>query len=237
MNQIDATSDRLQRLEQLVPLCESIRKGSEYRAALAQAAGEVRQASTLTSRLASTDAPLRLLCETEHVSRADLIADLEKVETAGRALQQSVNTEALRDARFSVKDAQEAVERIEALLLKGWNSLLSEEFGPLQRMGQVLSEIPDTRMIGIELQKWATRALEISRNGLPTTDSLKRFNAIKAERTTRLESLGQLGIDASVRSFLADVAYKRATLDSVNPEVLHWLRAKNARSRFRVDLT
>jgi hypothetical protein len=236
MSLAGADADRLQRLEQLVPLCESIRKGSEYRAALAQAASEVRKAATLPPRLESVEPALQLRDGAHYLPSTDLVIDLEKIEAAGHALEQCVNTDALKDARFSVKEIQEAVERIEAQASKAWHARVQAEFGPLQRLGAVLSEIPDTKVAGLELQKWATRALGVAGSGAPTAASVRQFDEIRAERAARLEALGKLGIDATVRSFLLEVANKRATLERVTPDVLEWLRAKNAHSRFRIEL-
>src|SRR5262245_14843050 len=97
-------TDRLERLEQLVPLCESIRKGGEYRAALAQAVSEVRTAATLPGRIENVEPALQLLQGGQTLSVKDLTVELEKLQAAGHALAQSVNTDALKDARFSVKD-------------------------------------------------------------------------------------------------------------------------------------
>lgn len=237
MSNVGSASDQLQRLEQLVPLCDSIRKGAEYGVALAQATGEVLKAAALPDRLESLEPALRVVGGTQQLPAGDLIPDLEKLEAAGRTLEQCVNTEALKDARFSVKDVQEALQRVEALVSRAWVARVQIEFSPLQRLGIVLAGIPDTKTAGIALQNWATRALGVSGSGLPTADAVKQFDDARAERAARLEALGKLGIDAAVSSFLLEVASKRATLASVTPEILEWLRAKNAHTRFRIELT
>jgi hypothetical protein len=236
MNHVIADDDRLQRLEQLVPLCESIRKGSEYRAALAQAATEVRRAASVAERLESLEPALRLLKGTPYLSAADLAADLEKLIGAGHSLERCVNTDALMDARFSVKDICEAVQRLEAHISKAWSARVHAEFVPLQRLGVVLSEIPDTMSTGLDLKTWAARAIATA-GGAPTADSVMQFEQAQTERATRLEALGKLGIDAAVSSFLLEVANKQATLARLTPKVLEWLRAKNAHARFRIELT
>jgi hypothetical protein len=233
---VGTDGDRLQRLEQLVPLCESIRKGSEYRAALAQAASEVRGAATLPERLESLEPALHLLQGTQYLPPEDLTADFERLEAAGHALEQCVNTDALKDARFSVKDIREALQRVEAQISKAWDARVHAEFGPLQRLGAVLAEIPDTKATGLELQKWAAHALGAAGGGAPTADSVKQFDKARAEQAARLDALGKLGVDAAVSSFLLEVANKRATLARMTPEVLEWLRVKNAHSRFRIEL-
>ena len=61
MSQPASASEQLQRLEQLVPLCESIRKGTEYAIALAHARGKVLNAAALPVRLENLEPALRLL--------------------------------------------------------------------------------------------------------------------------------------------------------------------------------
>src|SRR5947208_2919086 len=112
MSHTASPSEQLQRLEQLVPLCNSISKGAEYGTALAQATREVLKAAALPGRLESLEPVLRLLGGTQHLHAGELIPDLEKLEVAGHNLEKCASTEALKDARFSVKDVQEAIERI-----------------------------------------------------------------------------------------------------------------------------
>jgi hypothetical protein len=236
MSQVPSPHERLQRLEQLVPLCESIRKGSEYAAALAQATAEVSKAAGLPSRLESLEPALRELQGNKHLPAGDLIRDLDTLEAAGHNLEQCVNAESLKDARFSVKDIQEAIQRIEALAIRAWSARVQAEFGLLERLGTVLSEIPDTKTSGVALQKWARSALGMSASGPPTAEVVGLFARAQAELPSRLESLSKLGIDDAVTSFLLEAANKRATLASVTPQVLDWLRAKNAHLRFRIEL-
>jgi hypothetical protein len=236
MSHVGTDGDRLLRLEQLVPLCEPIRKGAEYGTALAEATGEVRKAEALPGRLESLEPALLTLARTQHLPASELIPDLEKLEGAGYTLEQCVNADALKEARFAVKDVQEAFLRIEALVSKAWVARVQAEFGPLQRLGAVLAGIPDTKTAGIELQKWATQALGVAGSGPPTAESVNQLAMAQAEQATRLEALGKLGIDAAVTSFLLEVANKRATLASLTPQVLEWLRAKNAQSRFHINL-
>jgi hypothetical protein len=236
MSEAAGIADRLQRLEQLVPQCESIRKGAEYGAALAQATSEVRRAAPLPGRLESLEPALRVLKGTKYLPAGDLVPEFEKLETVGRNLEQCVNTDALKDARFWVKDIQEALQRVEVRLCRAWVARVQSKFGPLQRLGTVLAEIPDTKATGQDIQKWATHVLCLANCGVPTADTVRQFNEAQAEIPARLEALGHLGVDATVRSFLLEVANKRATLASVPPSVLEWLRAKNAQARFRIGL-
>jgi hypothetical protein len=227
-------SEQLQRLEQLVPLCESIRKGTEYAAALAHASGEVLNAAALPVRLESLEPALRLLRGTQQMSPSEFMPDLEKLEVAGHHLEQCASAETLKDARFWVKDVREALERVEALAAKAWAARVQAEFGPLQRLGTVLAEIPDTKTAGAALQRWATHALGVSK--APTAESVEQFKAAQAELVDRIEALGKLGIDTAVRAFLLEVAGEKATLASLTPGILEWLRAKNAHARFRIEL-
>lgn len=237
MTQSASRSDPLQRLEALVPLCDSIRKGTEYAAALAQARGEVLKAAAVPDRLESIEPVLRLLKGTQHIRAGDLLADIEKLEHAGYTLEQSASAEALKDARFSVREIQEALLRIEALIRRAWGAEVQSEFGPLQRLATVLAGIPDTRMVGIELQDWAQDAQRVSEHETPTAESVNQFKRAQAELTDRIKVLGTLGIDTAVRAFLLEVASEKATLAGLTPEVLEWLRAKNAHARFRIQLT
>ena len=231
-----ADGDRLQRLEQLVPLCESIRKGTEYRTALAQATSEVKKAATLPGRLESLEPALRVLRGTHQLPAGDLIPDLEKLEAAGKILEQCVNTDALKDARFSVTDVQEALQRLEMLVSRAWVARVKAELSPLERLGTVLAGIPDTKAAGIALQNWANRALAVSGSSAPTAQSVRQFAEAQAELPSRLKALGKIGIDTAIRAFLLAVAGGSATLASMTPEVLEWLRAKKAQSRFRIEL-
>jgi hypothetical protein len=237
MTQPPSPGDQLQRLEELVPLCNSIRKGTEYAAALAQATGEVRKAAAAPNRLESLEPALRLLKGTQQISADELIPDLEKLEVAGHNLEQCASSEALKDARFAVTDIQEALRRIETLVFRAWADRVHAEFGPFQRLAAVLAGIPDTKAAGTELHKWATSALSVSGHGAPTSESVKQFEQAQAELSDRLEELGTLGIDTAVREFLLKVAGEKATLANLSPGVLEWLRAKNAHARFRVELT
>jgi hypothetical protein len=236
MNSVTSANERLQRLEQLVPLCAQIRQGTEYGVALAQAAGEVRKAVALPAKLESLEPSLRVLQGTQHLPIDDLVPDLKKLEAAGRNLERSVNTEALRDARFSVKDIQEALQRVEALVSKAWVARVHAEFSPLERLGTVLAGIPDTKQAGIALQRWATRVVGVSGSGAPTAESINHFAEAQAEVPGHLEALGKLGIDTAVRAFLLEVATEKATLASMTPGVLEWLQAKKAQSHFRIEL-
>jgi hypothetical protein len=236
MSSVAPANERLERLEQLVPLCAQIRQGTEYGAALAQAAGEVGKAAALPDRLEKIDPALRALQGTQHLPSGDVRQDLDKLEVAGRTLEKSVNTEALRDARFSVKDIQEALQRVEAAVSKAWVARVQAEFSPLERLGTVLAGIPDTKQAGVALQRWAKRALGVAESGAPTLESIKKFTEVQAEISGHLEALGKLGIDAGVRAFLLEVAGERATLATMTSEVLEWLQAKKAQSRFRIEL-
>jgi hypothetical protein len=237
MSNTISAREQLERLEQLVPLCNSIRKGAEYASALAQANGEVLKAAVLPGRLESLEPALSLLGGTEQLSAAEIKPDLDKLEVAGHHLEQCVNTEALKEARFWVKDIREALERVEVVATKAWAARVRAEFGPLQRLGTVLAEIPDTETAGTALKRWATRALSVSGQGTPTLESVNDFKAAQAEVAERLEALGKLGIDAAVRAFLLEVAGEKATLANVTPGVLEWLRAKDAHARFRIELS
>jgi hypothetical protein len=155
---------------------------------------------------------------------------------AGRVLENSVDAESLRDARFSVKEAQQSLLRAEGIVAKAWMALLSTDFSPLQRLGEVLAEIPDTRPAGRELQVWAESILALRSSGPPTAESLKQFREAKEELAEHLSTLGKAGIDASVRNFLVDVAGKGVTLADLTPGVLAWLHVKKAGSRFRIEL-
>jgi hypothetical protein len=230
-----ANSDRLERLEQLVPLCDSIRKGGEYRGALAQAANEVKKAAIVPARLESLEHALRLLHTTHHLSATDVGVELDKLFTAGRSLEQSVDTDALKDTRFSVKEISEAVQRLEAHVGKAWRDYVRAEFSSLQRLGGVLAGIPDTKATGLELQTWTTRVMAAADGSAPSANSVKHVEDATAERAKRVEALRKMGIDAAVNSFLLEVANKQATLGSVTPQVLEWLRARNAHSRFRIE--
>jgi len=229
--------EQLERLEQLVPLCASIRKGTEYASALAQASGEVLKAAVLPERLESLEPALSLLGGTEQLSAAEIKPDLDKLEIAGHHLEQCVSTEALKDARFWVKDIREALERVEVVAIKAWAARVHAEFGPLQRLGTVLAEIPDTETAGAALRKWATGALSVSGQSAPTVESVNGFKQAQSEVADRFEALGKLGIDTAVRSFLLEVAGKKATLANLTPGVLEWLRAKDAHARFHIELT
>jgi hypothetical protein len=235
VSHVAAEGDGLLRLEQLVPLCESIRRGTEYGTALAQATGEVQKAAALPGRLESLEPVVRMLQGTPHLPARDLLADLEKLAAAGHSLERCVNSDSLKDAHFSVKDAHDALQRLEALVSRAWVTRVQSEFDPLQRLGKVLAGIPDAKTAGQELQHWATRALGAG-SGAPTAEAVKQFQQAQAELAGRLETLGTLGIDAAVRMFLLEVAAGQATLASLTPQVLEWFHAKNAQSRFRVVL-
>jgi hypothetical protein len=237
MNGAVANGNRLQRLEQLVPFCDSIRKGGEYRAALAQAANEVKKAATVPARLQNLEHALRLLRGTPHLSASDVHVELDTLFIAGRSLEQSVDTEALKDTRFSVKEISEAVQRLEAHVGKAWRDHVRAEFASLQRLGGVLAGIPDTKTTGLGLQTWATRIIATADGTAPSADSVRQVEDAVTERVKRLDNLQKLGIDAAVNAFLLEVANKQATLGSVTPPVLEWLRSKNAHTRFRIELT
>jgi len=177
---------------------------------------------------------LRILQGTAFVVSKDLSADLAKLESAGRTLEQSVDADPLRDARFSVRAAQDAVQRIEALVSRAWKALVEAEFAPLQNLGAVLAGIPETKSVGSELRAWATRALTAVNAGTPTAESVGAFAKAKADVPARVAALGKLGIDAAVTAFLLEVAGGGATLENVTPKVLEWLQAKKAQSRFHV---
>lgn len=229
-------TDRLTRLEQLVPLCGSIRKGTEYASALAQATSEIQKAEALPDRLANLDPVLRVLAKTTHLSANEIAPDLDKIVGAGRELEQCVNAETLRDARFGVQAAQEAIQRIEKVVAKAWMARVRAEFLPLQSLGAVLASIPDTRKTGQELQRYATEALAEAGNGVPASSALQSFEKARAELSERLKLLNKLGIDESVRTFLLELAGGDATLSNLTPDVLEWLRARNALARFRIQL-
>ncbi len=236
MSETTPVVDRLIRLEQLVPQCEAIRKGAEYGAALAQATSEVRRAEMLPGRLEDLEPALSALKGTKYLPAGDLVPDLEILEKAGRNLEQSVNTNALQDVRFLVKDLLEALQRLEVRICRAWVARVQSAFGSLQRLGAVLAEIPDTKAIGLDIKTWATRALCLANCGVPTADTVRQFNKLQSELPNRLTALGNLGVDATVRDFLLEVANRNATLASVPPPVFEWLRNMNAQARFRVEL-
>lgn len=235
MSAMTSAIDQLQRLEQLVPMCESIRRGTEYVAALSRAVTEVRKLDGVLQRIENLEPGLRMLRETDQPSSTEMIRDLEKLEAAGHGLQQCVNAEALKDVRFSVRDIEESVQRMEASVSKAWTVLVRTEFGPLDRLGKVLAGFADTKREGIELQKWAAEGLELA-VGIPTAKTIEQFAETRGDVRRRLDALGKLGIDAAVSSFLLEIANNKATLAHVTPHVLDWLESMRARSRFRIEL-
>ena len=164
---------------------------------------------------------------------------LKKMEAAGRNLEQSVNTErSLKDARFWVKDIQEALATRRGSCLQGMGC---------QSSGGVQSTGTSWNGPGGNSRHQAGRnqTPEMGNSGprgvgespcLRSDSALKHFSELQAEIPGRLEALGKLGIDAAVRAFLLEVAGERATLGSMTPEVLESLQAKKAQSRFRVEL-
>ncbi len=236
MNEAIPKARGLLRLEQLVPLCEAIRKGAEYGGALAQASSVVQSVADVPDRLENLGPLVLVLRKSGHLAPRDLLVDIEKIENAGRALEKCVNVEELRDARFSAGDIQEALKRVEDQISKAWSARVESVFRPLQRLGEVLSQIPDTKAAGGELQAWAINALGLGRTAVPTADSVRSLTEAHEELANRLDSLGSLGVDSEVRQFLLEVANRRASLASVTSGVLEWLRAKNAQARFQVEL-
>jgi hypothetical protein len=179
---------------------------------------------------------IEVLGGTQYLPKDDVSKELEAVTRAGRALEKCVDAETLKDARFDVKEAEQSVQRVETLIAKAWSAAVQAEFSPLQRLGAVLAGIPDTKAAGVDLQTWAAQVLLLSDNVPPSAESIQRLNMARAALTQRFDSLGQLGIDANVRSFLVAVAGKGATVANLTPEVLEWLNAKKAQSRFRIEL-
>lgn len=236
MNSPPTDAENLLHLERLVPLCDSIRKGAEYITALEQATAEVQRAATLPDRLEKLEAAIDVLGGTPFLPKDDVSRELETVTKAGRAIEKCVDAEKLRDARFDVKGAEQSVQRVEDLIVKAWTAAVQAEFSPLQRLGAVLAGIPDTRSAGVDLQTWAAGGLKLADGAPPSDESVRLFNIAKAELTQRFELLGQIGIDANVRNFLVAVAGKGATMANLTPEVLEWLNAKKAQSRFRIEL-
>lgn len=236
MTQPSTEQEKLLDLERLVPLCDAIRKGAEYGTALAQATSEIKTAESLPERLRRIEPTVKMLVGTQHLPATELKTELVTLTKTGRALEKCVDAETLKDARFSVREARQSLERIEGVVAKAWAARIRAEFSPLQRLGQVLAEIVDTNAAGRELQTWAEKVLALCGSSPPSTESLEQLNAAKAELVERLDRLGKLGIDASVRNFLVDVAGNEATLKNLTPEVLAWLHARRAESRFRIEL-
>ncbi len=236
MNDAMTPAGKLQRLEQLVPMCGAIRKGTEYSAALNQAKNEVIGAEILPNRLESLEHALYVLKDTNYLAPADLVVDLEALENSGQSLEQSVDTDALQDAHYWVKDIQKALQRVEVQISRAWTALVQSEFGPIKSLGDVLSQIPDTKSTGEGIQKWANRVLSLANGDVTTENTSRQLNEARTELPVRLKALGNLGVDTNVQSFLIEVANNRATLANVQPSVLDWLHEKNAQSRFRVEL-
>jgi hypothetical protein len=228
--------DPLARLEQLVPLCGWIRQGEEYKAALAQATSEVQKAGVLPERIENVGPVLHALHGSPQFPAKEVALDLDKLETAGHTLQQCVNAKALRDARFAVADAQNALVRVEGTVTKAWSAHVQKAFGNLQRLGGGLADIPDTKAAGTGLQQWATQALKAAQSVIPDQDSIRAFNEAKAQVPGRLAELSGLGIDEAVSTFLLEAAQGKATLAAMTPEILAWLQSKQAQSRFSIQL-
>jgi hypothetical protein len=236
MSSPETDAEKLFRLERLVPLCDSIRRGTEYTSALEQATAEVKKAATLPDRLEILEPAIAVLGGTSYLPKDDVSRELETVARAGRALQKCVDAETLKDARFDVKEAEQSVQRVETLITKAWFAAVQAEFSPLQRLGAILAGIPDTKAAGGDLQTWAAQVLMLSDSAPPSAESIQQLNMARAALAQRFDSLGQLGIDANVRNFLVAVAGKGATVANLTPEVLEWLNAKKAQSRFRIEL-
>jgi hypothetical protein len=236
MSQISTEQERLFDLERLVPLCEAIRKGSEYETALGQATSEVNSAQSVPDRLKALESAVSMLVGTSYLPTAELEVELTTLTKTGKVLETSVDAQALKDARFSVKEVRQSVERAEGIVAKAWAAQIRADFTPLKRLGEVLAEITDTKASGIELRTWAGQILDLCGNGPPPPESLAKFDVAKAELPRRLDRLGKLGIDANVRDFLLEVAGKGATLKNLTPQVLAWLHDKHAGSRFKIEL-
>jgi len=236
MNVALTDPENLSRLERLVPLCDSVRKGAEYASALAQATGELLQAATLPNRLDELAPVVKMLSGTSYLPADDVGRELATMTKAGRALEKCVDTENLREARFEVKGAQESLQRVETMVGRAWTARMHAEFGPLQRLAAVLAAIPDTGLAGAELRTWTAEVLQLVLSGPPSAQSIQHFDAARTQLGQRFDALGHLGIDVNVRRFLVEVAGKDATLSNLTPEILEWLFAKNAQSRFRIEL-
>ncbi len=236
MSQTGLHGTGLQRLEQLVPQCKAIREGAEYGAALSQATNEVAKAATIPARLENLEPAIRALRGTSHMTSRDTVLELDKLEAAGHALERCVNTDALAEARFSVKDINDALHRLELQVSRAWTARVQAEFAPLQRLGKVLAGIPDTKPTGLDILKWSGDSLAGVDDSVPTATAVASFEETRKKIPVRLKSLGKLGVDATVRSFLQAVANGQATLEDVAPQVLEWLRSRSALSRFRVEL-
>lgn len=236
MSHIPTEQEKLSDLERLVPLCEAIRKGSEYEAALSQATSEVKNAQDIPDRLKALEPAVSMLVGTPYLPSAELEVELVILTKTGTVLETSVDVQALKDARFSVKEVRQSVERAEGIVTKAWAARIKADFIPLKRLGDVLADIADTKASGMELRTWAEQVLDLCGNDPPSPESLDKFSVAEAELPERLDRLGKLGIDASVREFLLEVAGKGATLKNLTPQVLAWLHDKHAGSRFQIEL-
>lgn len=228
--------DPIARLEQLVPLCGLIRQGEEYKSALAQATSEIEKVGDLPGRIENLGPAFHALQGTLQLPAKEVVPDLEKLEAAGNKLQQCVNSEALRDARFTVQEAQNALQRIEATVTQAWKIHVHKAFSNLGRLGEVLAGIPDTKAPGIELRQWAAQALKTTEIRIPSENVIQAFNEACAQIPKRLAELGGLGIDESVSAFLLEAAQGTATLAAMTPEILAWLQSKQAQNRFSIQL-
>lgn len=224
----------LEELERLVPLAAKIKKGADYGDAVRMGSEAARKAETLPKRLGRLEPTLAALAASPRLRCGEIRELLQRVDTSGLEVSLANDPQALREVRFPLQRTEEAIEQLEAALASAQRAEGEVAFGPVRQLGDALAAIADTARDGRSLSSWAAKWIALAGRGILDPAELEDLKAAVREVPAKLAALERLGIDESVRKFLAAVAQDKATLASIDAKVLSWLQEKNAAERFQV---
>lgn len=169
--------------------------------------------------------------------RQALKAHLRTLRATGMAIAESNDAVAVQEVtRLLTQDLARDTSSIQAALSAGWKRLIEREFGVTGRLGRVLNQLPETKVLGSKMILLHQKAEALS-NSLETAQRLKKeFTQLQKAKDEANASLKQLGTGVDVIAFLLAVANQQATVGNLTPQVRSWLTERQALDLFKISL-
>jgi hypothetical protein len=169
--------------------------------------------------------------------KQNLRVTLKDLRGIGNALVGSTDVVTVQDAtRLLTHDLVRDIGSIQTTLSAGWKRLIEREFGVTGRLGRVLSQLPETKVLGNKMISLYQRATSLAANLESAQKQEKELTQFQKARDEANENLKQLGTGDDVIAFLLAVANQSATVETLTSKVRRWLAERQALKLFKISL-
>lgn len=230
-------SDSLELLEGLISELPQARQAEMFGQALRDASRQLEVLTPEIGRLEECQYSIGLFdAFWDGDEKREVVEALRQLDSLGQQIEAAQDREQL--ARVT-EIALEAKPRIALVLRDGarvWGRRVDRDLGSLGNLGSLLVQFPDTRDLGRRMTALAATASSLKSVFPPPSASLKQHERMLQDAEEIQKNLAAIGAGKSVQRFLAALANATATLDMVDDDVLQWIRARHAESRFQIKL-